>query len=308
VAFLRAKSVKDRVYLYLVENRWDATAGYPRQRVLRYLGPLEHVRPEDLPAPHRTPKLERSLADLQASLRTRRAPAEAAFAESLLAALLAGDREAARKAARSVSRAGGLDRFYGRTLPEVFHRIGEGWQAGRISIAREHVATRVAAGVVEELNAALPEAAPGAPEAVLCVPDGETHTIPLLLAEGLLRRSGFRTVNLGGMAPTPEIVGYVVGRRPTMVLISVTEPSRLGAARTLAARTKAAYPDGRVILGGQAVAAFTGPPGRDGAEIVRSSLDEFLKTGGLPVEAPSAVQKPRRPAAPGRRAGRARST
>lgn len=276
MAFLRAKSVGDRVYLYLVENRWDAAAGYPRQRVLLYLGPLEGVRAEALPAPHRTPRMEQRLARLQASLRARRAPAEAASVEELLGALLAGDPVAARTAARRVVRSGGLDEFYGRTLPEVFRRIGEGWRAGRISIAREHVATAVAGQVIEGLNAALPDAPPGSPEVILCVPDGEPHTLPLALAEGLLRRGGFRPINLGGTAPNGDIVTFVAERRPKMVWISITQPSRLGSARTLAARLKIECPEVRVVLGGRGVPASAEPAHRGGAELVRASLVEFM--------------------------------
>ena len=277
MAFLRAKSANDRVYLSLVENRWDARAGYPRQRVLRYLGPLEGVRVDDLPAPHRTPKIESSLARLQASLEARRAPVEAAAAEGLFLALLGGDLAAARIAAHAVVRSGGLNRFYGRTLPDVFQRIGEGWRTGRISIAREHVATAIAAHLVEGLNATLPDRRSGAPEVILCVPEGETHTLALVLAEGLLRRGGFRPTNLAGTAPTAAVVAFVVERQPKVVLISVTQPIYLGAAGALANRLKAACPSVRVVLGGQGVAAWTGSETRRGAEIVRHSLAEFLE-------------------------------
>jgi methanogenic corrinoid protein MtbC1 len=277
LAFLRPKSVNARVYLYLVENRWDAEAGYPRQRVLRYLGPLEKVRPEELPRPFRTPRLEKSLARLQASLKARRAPAEAALEEQLFRALLEGNLSAARTAARSVVRSGGLEQLYGQILPAVFRRIGDGWGSGRISVAREHVATGIAGQVVEGLNASLPEARPGAPEAILCVPEGESHTLPLALAEGLLRRRGFRALNLAGSAPTADVVAFVVERRPRLVMISITQQIYGGAAWTLAARLKREVPNVEVVLGGQ---GFGGPDGsevRREGRVARMSLAEFVQ-------------------------------
>ena len=276
MAFLRVKSTRGRAYLYLVENRWDVSLGHARQRVLRYLGPLERARIESLPAPWRTRGMRVALARLQEEQRVRRAPAEAALADAFHGAILAGDATAARGAARAAVRASGLDGFYGRTVPEVFRRIGEAWQSGGLSIPQEHLATGVALQIVAHLNDALPPPTADAPEVLLAVPEGETHTLALSLAEGLLRQRGFRPLNLSGTAPTGAIVAFAEGRRPAAVVISVTEPRRLGGARTLGARIKAASPSSRVAVGGQAVNALSPGANRSGLEIIPSALSEFL--------------------------------
>ena len=301
MTFLRVKSTRDREYLYLVETRWDRTRGHPRQRVLQYLGPLERVRADDIPAPHLTPKVRASLARLQEDQRVRRAPAERAITDAFLSALLAGDVRNARAAARKAIRASGLDGFYGRTLPEAFRRIGDGWEAGRFSVPQEHLATAAAVRVIEHLTNALPPPAPGAPEVLLAVPEGETHALALALAEGLLLQRGFRPLNLAGTAPASAVVEFARERRPSAVLISVTGPRLLGSARTLAAQIMAASPGSHVAIGGQAVAVLPrGAPG-SGVEIVTTTLPRFLSDWSS-MAVPRV--RPRQRISPGRRARR----
>ena len=299
MTFLRVKSTRDREYLYLVENRWEPALGRPRQRVLQYLGPLERVRAEEIPTPYRTPKIRASLARLQEAQRVGRAPAELALAEAFLSAILVGDVRSARTAARNAVRASGLDGFYGRTLPEVFRRIGDGWEAGRFSVPQEHLATAAAGRVIEHLTNGLPPPAVGAPEVLLAVPEGETHTLALSLAEGLLLQRGFRPLNLAGTAPAGAVVAFAIERRPVAVLISVTGPRLLGVARTLGARIKVASPGSRVAIGGQAVAVLPPRPDGSGVEILTSTLPEFLSDWDA-ATVPRAP--PRVRGSPGRRA------
>jgi hypothetical protein len=42
MSFVRRKRIKGREYLYEVENSWNG--GQVRQKVLRYLGPVEPLR------------------------------------------------------------------------------------------------------------------------------------------------------------------------------------------------------------------------------------------------------------------------
>lgn len=42
MAFLRRKTIKGKQYLYEVENTWED--GHVRQKVLRYVGPVNPIR------------------------------------------------------------------------------------------------------------------------------------------------------------------------------------------------------------------------------------------------------------------------
>lgn len=51
MAFLRKKTIKGKQYLYEVENTWEN--GHVRQKVLRYVGPVNPIRKRkpETPAP-----------------------------------------------------------------------------------------------------------------------------------------------------------------------------------------------------------------------------------------------------------------
>jgi len=276
MAFLRVKRSAGRVYAYVVESQWEAATGRPRQRVLAYLGRLDRVRPEALPERYRTPAILRALELRGAAERARRRSGAAGDGAQFLAALLAGDRAGARSRGRRAIRELGPEGFYSEVLVPALHEIGRRFAHREITISTEHLATGIAAGVLTELNARLPEVSSEAPEVVLCVPEGESHTVPLQIAEGLLRRKGYRTLNVAGSAPSHSIVEFVRARQPAAVLISVTLPDRFEPARRLGRLLTREVPGTRVVLGGQGTVSFPSHAPEDGSGVVRDSIESYL--------------------------------
>jgi methanogenic corrinoid protein MtbC1 len=277
LAFLRVKRAGGRAYVYIVESRWNPSLGHPRQRVLAYLGRLDRVRPEAVPKAYRTPTVLSALATHASAERARLRQGAQNETPLFLGAILGGNRVEARRLARQAVRASGPDVFYSEVLVPALHEVGQRFARREISVSAEHLATGTAAGVLAEMNSELGEAPPGAPEVVLCVPEGEGHTVALLIAEGLLRRKGYRAVNVSGSAPTASILEFVRARRPVAVLISVTIPSRLETGRRLARQLRREHPGMRVAVGGQGTAdAFAGrePPGE--GELERVPIEEYL--------------------------------
>ena len=276
MAFLRVKRTAGRVYAYLVESRWDPAVGHPKQRVIAYLGRLDRLRPDAVPEPYRTPAILRALETRVAAERQRLRAAAAGPGASFLESLLAGDRATARSLARRTIRELGAEGFYSDVLVPSLHEIGRRFAHRQISISTEHLATGIAAGVLTEMNAKLPEVAPGSPEVVLCVPEGESHTVPLQIAEGVLRRKGYRTLNVAGSAPTPSLLEFVRVRRPEAVLISVTIPDRFESGWKLARQLRRQSPGVRVALGGQGIALPPATVAPEGIDLVRTAVEEYL--------------------------------
>jgi len=276
MSFVRLKRRRGRAYGYLVENHWDASAGQPRQRVLKYLGPADEIHLSDLPKAARTPSLAARLRSAAESSDVRRTAALEELRATLCEALVAGDFPRARGAALRAMRQVGVDRLYGELIPQVFTEIGRRWASGTLSVSREHLASGVVARVVEQINARYRLPSTGHREVVLCTPEGETHTLALQLAEGLLRQKGFSPLNLGASAPTASTLEFIAERRPVAAFISATLPVSLGAARTLALRIHRRTPETRVVLGGQAVRPDSLRPPDEGFECVVGSLPAFL--------------------------------
>lgn len=278
MAFLRLKRARGRPYAYLVENRWDGGRGQSRQKVLGYLGRLDRVTRERLPAEYRTPAITRALAALQREEQGRSGDSAGAWQERFLEELLGGDRRRAGSVARAALRDLGDRAFFDHVFTPVLHELGRRWASGQVGIGSEHLASGMAAALLTEFNVDLRAKARGGAEVVLCVPDGEQHTLPLLLAERPLLQRGLVPLNIGGAAPTEAIVRFVSARHPHALLISVTQPGSLPKARALALRLNRELPGLRVALGGQAVQRGVPSPPIPGVEVVRSSLEEYLGT------------------------------
>ena len=274
--FVRFKQRAGRAYAYLVENRWDPAFGQPRQRVLRYLGPADRLHLADLPKAVRTPALTSRLKRASESADARRASVLNDLRKALGEALTAGDYARARGAALRAVREVGIAGLYGELVPQVFAEIGRRWAEGSLSVSQEHLASGVAARVVEQINARYPLSAPARHEVVLCVPEGEAHTLALHLAEGLLRQSGYLPLNLGASAPMASVLAFIADRPPVAVFISVTSPALLGTARTLALRIRRRWPEVRVVLGGQGLGSSSVATTDPAIECVSESLPAFL--------------------------------
>jgi methanogenic corrinoid protein MtbC1 len=276
VAFLRVKRAASRDYAYLVESRWDPVAGHPRQRVLAYLGRLDRAQAESIPVRYRTPSVLRALEGRVSAEHARLRRGAADQCARFVDLLLAGDRTAARSLSRRTIREMGPETFYSEVLVPGLHEIGRRFADRQISISAEHLATGVAAAVLTEANAALPEAPRGSPEVVLCLPEGEDHALALQVAEGLLRRKGYRTLNVAGSAPATSVLEFVRARRPAAVLISVTLSERLEAGRRLASRLRRDAPGTRVAVGGQGTASLSSGAHLEGVDLVRGAVEEYL--------------------------------
>ena len=276
MAFLRVKRVRGRPYAYLVENVWQAASGQSRQRVLRYLGRLDRVREEGLPEGHRTPEILRALREKQGAETKRvRAAAERHRAQ-LTDVLLRGDPAQARTVARAGIRELGEEEFLHGVLSETMRELGQRWSRGTITVSQEHLATSIVVGFLSQLNGPLRSKTLTGPEVVVCVPEGEYHTLPLLLAERPLLEKGYRVLNVGPSAPSASTDLFVRDCAPFAVLISVTQPVCLEAARGLAQRLRRALPGTRIAIGGQAVERAPGLGAIRGVDLWRGSLAEYL--------------------------------
>lgn len=298
MVFVRVKSARGRPYAYLVESRWDRRTGRPRQRVVRYLGRLDRLDPRSLPRRYRTFAVTRALERLASAGQARRRDRAEAVRRTLVDRLVAGEAGPARALARSAVRELGRDVFLAEVLTEAMHEIGRDWSTGRISVSQEHLASGLAHQVVSEMNGVLGTKPSAGPEVVLCAPDGEGHTLPLAVAEVLLRARGYRPISLGASAPTPSIAAFVDARRPAAVWVSVTRADCLDSAAALLRRLHREVPDSRLALGGQAVGALPAGAEPDGVEVVRLPLLEYLEAWPrFPREPGSGAARRRRPSA-----------
>ena len=192
------------------------------------------------------------------------------IAARYLTALLAGDRDAAVRAALEEGASRGLpvpDLYLGVIQPAQYH-LGELWQENRLTVAQEHVATAISQLVIALAYPVLPrEPSNGKHVLVACV-DDELHDLGARMAADFFEMAGFGVRYLGANLPADGLIGMVREDPPDLVVLSVTMAFHLDAGREMVWRLRnTAGNQLHVALGGQAITWATDLPARLGADV-----------------------------------------
>ncbi|WPB91244.1 cobalamin B12-binding domain-containing protein [Streptomyces malaysiensis] len=129
-------------------------------------------------------------------------------------------------------------------------RVGEKWESGEWTVAREHAATYVSRRAVDAVAAAAraPVGAGSPGHVLVACGDGEWHVLPSHILAEVLRLRGFQVRSLGGSVSPGELLSDVHQNGPDVVALSCTLSSNLPLAhRQIATCRCAGVP---VITGG----------------------------------------------------------
>ncbi|CAN5667812.1 hypothetical protein BH20ACI3_BH20ACI3_24330 [soil metagenome] len=124
-----------------------------------------------------------------------------------------------------------LASLFDTTVTEAMHEIGELWLKGAVTIADEHLGTRVVLSALPKLRSIIVPAEPTGLKAICCGIEGDLHELPIHLAEMILESEGWEVMNLGSNTPLFALRDMVTEQRPSLVCI---------AARTLVSVDRAA--------------------------------------------------------------------
>ncbi|MFD0446044.1 B12-binding domain-containing protein [Streptomyces indonesiensis] len=102
-------------------------------------------------------------------------------------------------------------------------RVGERWESGEWTVAREHSATHVSRLTVDAVASAA-HPLPGRPprHVLVACSDGEWHVLPSHILAEVLRLRGFQVRSLGGSISPPELLSDVHQSGPDIVALSCT--------------------------------------------------------------------------------------
>jgi len=104
-------------------------------------------------------------------------------------------------------------------LQKGLNEIGSGWYADKVSVQQEHFASSLANRRLDTLMSLAP--LPSHRQTVLLgCPAGEWHTFPVLLLDLLLRRRGWKVVNLGADIPVDRVVTTTLSINPDLVVMT----------------------------------------------------------------------------------------
>jgi methanogenic corrinoid protein MtbC1 len=199
--------------------------------------------------------------------------------DQFLAAILEGDLAAGLSVAQQ-ARSRGMPFVYEDLVGWALVEVGRLWQAGRISVADEHVATAVAQSVLASFYPSFPWVTAGPKGIVACV-ESERHELGARMAADLLTCDGWDITYVGADVPLASLVEMVVRTHPVFVGLSFALAERLPGVRDTIARLRREAPDTKVLLGGRGTAIdaasvqslgadASAPSGTGAAEAIRA--------------------------------------
>jgi MerR family transcriptional regulator, light-induced transcriptional regulator len=162
-------------------------------------------------------------------------PATGDHAQSVfLQAVLAGERHAALAVARNCLAAGrAIEDVYLSVVQETLRAVGRLWEANRITVADEHLATAVVQYVLALLYEQLPASRERRGKMVMTGVEGEFHQVGAHIVADLLEADGWDVRFLGANVPAPAILEHVRSHGAAVVGISATMLVSLPAVRRL---------------------------------------------------------------------------
>jgi excisionase family DNA binding protein len=146
-----------------------------------------------------------------------------------------------------------LATLFDKTITEAMHEVGELWFRGTITVAEEHLASRMVLSALQQLRGVVMSAGPNGMRAICCGIEGDLHEVPVHLAEIILETEGWTTRNLGPNTPLFSLREMVTQQRPQLVCLSARSIADLDRATAEYAQLRkvTAKLGASVVIGGE---------------------------------------------------------
>ncbi len=182
-----------------------------------------------------------------------------AVKNSFFEGLMSGDAKKCLDIARKDS-GGDTAGFFIHVIQPAMYKVGELWEKGEISVAREHLASALVSRVMTSLFVEDNESASGKRgKAVVSAACNEYHDIGAWMVADLLERKGWDVSYLGANTPASDVAEIVEKQEADICAVSVAMPFNLMEVRKLIEQIKKSgqIKKARVMVGGL---AFSGSP------------------------------------------------
>lgn len=202
-------------------------------------------------------------------------PCGDAFIEAALTAVRSLDAGGLELALRRASLALGTQGLLQKMVAPLVCAIGDRWQAGDLTTAHEHFASRVVQAYVSRLARpfALDERAPGL---LVATPAGQIHELGAVLVAAAAAAHGWRVSHVGASLPAVEIAGGAVRCRARAVALSIVYPAGdPDLPAELEALRQCLPPGMPILVGGRAAGSYRSVLDRISATILQHLGDLY---------------------------------
>jgi MerR family transcriptional regulator, light-induced transcriptional regulator len=162
----------------------------------------------------------------------------------------------------------GLPSVFEQIVRPSLYEIGELWQAGEISISREHLASATATTVLAVLQSQIAGATAPCGRVLFSAAQNELHEIGASMVATTLRMDGWHVDFLGANTPVEDMVDFARQTPPDIVAVSIAMPYNLaqGAALCRSIRAAPECHRTRIMVGGLALQYVADPLDYFGAD------------------------------------------
>ncbi|MBM80569.1 MAG: DNA-binding protein [Planctomycetaceae bacterium] len=150
--------------------------------------------------------------------------------QMLVPALVKGDESVARQIVFDLLLAGhSVTAIFDDVVAPAFHEIGNQWDCGDVAVYQERRACEICMRILRELRATVTSAQPTHPIAIGATLEHDIYTLPVTMAEVVLRSVGWQSTSLGTNLPSETLIESIKTARARLFWLSVSfikdEPS-----------------------------------------------------------------------------------
>lgn len=143
-----------------------------------------------------------------------------------------------------------IQNFYLKIVQPALYDVGNLWEAGRISVAEEHLATAIVGRVMANIYTHFPKTKKKAKAIVTSSPN-EFHEMGGRIVADFLEVDGWDVYYLGANIPDQELIKLIKKTKPKLLAISVTMPFNIeNAQRVIKTVKKLKNVNPKIIVGG----------------------------------------------------------
>lgn len=252
MAYLRVKSVRGQKYLYLVKSKWDAQKKTSKQTIIKYLGIESEVTLDDVPDEYRD---SRKINDYFLNRKYFQPKVQNELIQNLQLDLLSsfknGDFITPHTKILSYEKIYGFDSFFDEVLIPLIGEIGNLGNSKKIDLGTQTTCYNA----IEDLLTKIIEnnsINPSKKKVLICVPNGEQHTLGTKILQTKLSMNGNTVYNLPSFTPTSLIMDSIEHDNPDCVFISITLDENILLARRMVEKIHEKY-GVPIIVGGNAI-------------------------------------------------------
>lgn len=169
--------------------------------------------------------------------------------------LLKGDKHRCKEIVVSLLEDGtDIKEIYIELLQKSLYKIGKMWEDGNISIAEEHIASKITEYLIDLSVQYAKQSEPKGKSLLLTCIDKEFHDLGARMVGNLFEIHGWKTIFPGANTPKKEVMNMIANHKPDVVGISFSLYINYGRFFELVECISTHFPSQSILIGGQGLA------------------------------------------------------